>query len=79
MNDATGAIEYFLGEALGSVRQIADASGAVTLTQSFEPYGKVSGSEGTSSSIYGFDAEQTDSCIRISYLKTYSSFDETQN
>ncbi len=31
-------MEFFLGDALGSVRQLTDASGAVTLNQSFDPY-----------------------------------------
>ncbi len=34
------APEYFLPDALGSVRQLADASGNVTLAQSFQPFGE---------------------------------------
>ncbi len=49
-----------LGRALGSVRQLTDGEGAVTLTQSYEPYGEVLSSEGEGASIYGFTAEQTD-------------------
>ena len=59
-------MEFFLGDALGSVRQLTDASGAVTLTQSYDPYGNVIQSEGTGSSIYGFDAEQMDVAERRS-------------
>ncbi len=33
------AFAYHLPDALGSVRQLADASGAVTLTRSYEPFG----------------------------------------
>lgn len=51
------SIEYFLGDALGSLRQLTDATGAVTLTHSYDPYGNVIRREGTGSSIYGFDAE----------------------
>jgi RHS repeat-associated protein len=51
---------YFLGDALVSVRQLTNDEGAVTLTQSYEPYGEVLSSEGTGTSIYGFDAEQTE-------------------
>jgi RHS repeat-associated protein len=47
-----------LERALGSVCQLTDAEGTVTLTQSYEPYGEVLISEGTGTSIYGFDAEQ---------------------
>jgi YD repeat-containing protein len=35
------AWEYLLPDALGSVRQIVDASGNVTLAKSYEPYGTV--------------------------------------
>lgn len=37
----TSAGEYLLPDALGSVRQIADANGDVTLAESYEPYGSV--------------------------------------
>ena len=45
--------EYLLPDALGSVRQIADANGNVTLAKSYEPYGTVLTSNGTASSIFG--------------------------
>lgn len=32
---------YHLGDALGSVRQLTDSSGGVTLARNFEPYGDV--------------------------------------
>ena len=51
--------EYFLGDALGSVRQLTNLSGQVTLAKSYDPYGTVTASSGTSQSIYGFTAEQT--------------------
>jgi RHS repeat-associated protein len=44
----TGAsAQYFLADALGSVRQLADGTGAVDLAQSYEPYGSVLTSIGT--------------------------------
>ena len=52
--------EYFLGDALGSVRQLADPAGVATLTQSYAPYGEVTTSTGTSQSSYGFTNEFTD-------------------
>lgn len=51
---------YFLADALGSVRQLADLSGAVILTKSYQPYGGVLSSSGSSSSAYGFTGEWTD-------------------
>jgi len=40
---------YFLPDALGSVRQMTDAYGDITLTQSYTPYGEILYSEGTES------------------------------
>ena len=42
------------------MRQLTDPSGQVTLAKSYDPYGTVTASNGTSQSIYGFTAEQTD-------------------
>jgi RHS repeat-associated protein len=53
-------IGYFLGDALGSVRQLTDEGGTVTLTQSYSPYGDVLSSMGDSSSVYGYTGEWTD-------------------
>ncbi len=50
--------DYFLGDALGSVRQLADASSAVRLAKNYEPYGTVMGSAGSGASAFGFDGEQ---------------------
>jgi RHS repeat-associated protein len=61
---------YFLGDALGSVRQLTDADGLVTLPQSYEAYGDVLTSDGTGTSIYGFAAEQTDSYIKLINLRS---------
>jgi len=33
--------EYFLGDALGSVRRLTNASGAITYTKAYDPYGVV--------------------------------------
>ncbi len=55
-----GGSEYFLGDALGSVRQLADAAGAVTLANTFQPFGQVMQSAGTGSSQYGFTNEWMD-------------------
>jgi len=52
---------YHLGDALGSVRQLVDAGGGVTLARSYEPYGTTLPSGGTGSSVFAFAGEQTDS------------------
>jgi RHS repeat-associated protein len=62
--------QYFLGDALGSVRQMTDESGAVTLAQNFDPYGVAVQSAGKASSRYGFTGEQVDSSTGMVYLRT---------
>jgi RHS repeat-associated protein len=52
--------QYFLGDALGSVRQLADSTGEITLVQNYQPYGKVAFTSGGGSSSYGFTAEMAD-------------------
>ena len=51
---------YFLGDALGSVRQMTSITGGVTLAKSYEPYGEVLSSTGSGAGMYGFTGEQTD-------------------
>ncbi len=55
-----GGAEYFLGDALGSVRQLTDDTGAVTLVKTYQPFGQVMQSVGTGSSPYSFTNEWTD-------------------
>jgi RHS repeat-associated protein len=51
-------IQYFLGDALGSVRQLTDAAGELTLAKIYDPYGTVSLSSGDGQSSYGYTGEQ---------------------
>jgi len=62
------AWEYLLTDALGSVRQIADANGNVTLAKSYEPYGSVLNSSGSATSIFAYAGEQIDNTGLI-YLR----------
>ena len=48
---------YFLGDALGSVRQLVDGTGAVMMVKSYELYGEVLNSLGSANSNYGFGGE----------------------
>ncbi len=51
----TGAdTEYFLGDALGSVRQMTDSNGAITLARNYDPFGNPDGSLGSATSIFGY-------------------------
>ena len=53
--------DYFLGDAIGSTRQLTDASGAITLAQRYDPFGNGVTSTGNATSIFGYTGEQTDS------------------
>ena len=66
---AGASAQYFLGDAIGSVRQLADASGAVTMARSYEPYGSVLSSAGTGTTSYGFTGEWTSSPIGLIDLR----------
>ena len=45
---------------VGSVRQLTDASGALTFGQSFDPFGNLTNLSGTGGSSYGYVGEWTD-------------------
>jgi RHS repeat-associated protein len=60
--------EYFITDALGSVRQLTHESSSVLMTQSYDPYGNVVSSAGSVDSIYGYTGEQTDATGNI-YLR----------
>ena len=62
--------EYFLGDALGSVRQLVNSSGNVTLAKSYAPYGETRSSVGSGTSIYSYTGEQQDSYIKLIYLRS---------
>lgn len=73
MNTTT---EYFLGDALGSVRQLTDSSGEITLAKSYQPYGETLASAGNGASPFAFTGEQVD-VGGLTYLRAryYSSGD----
>ena len=66
-----GSVTYPLGDALGSIRQIADASGAVAGSAAYDVFGGVRSQSGTGS-IFGFTGQQTDATgllfLRARYL-----------
>ncbi len=49
-----------LGDALGSVRQLASTSGSISISRNFEPYGTIYGSMGSKTTSYGFTSEWMD-------------------
>jgi RHS repeat-associated protein len=56
--DSSGGWGYHLSDALGSSRQLANSSGQVTFTQSYEPFGAPMTSTGDATSGFGFTGEQ---------------------
>ncbi|MFH2102930.1 MAG: RHS repeat-associated core domain-containing protein [Chloroflexota bacterium] len=76
--DGPAGSEYFLGDALGSVRQMTDVHGAVTYTAAYSPYGERRGWQSAEQTPYGFAGEYTDSYtgewedsyIKLIYLRS---------
>jgi hypothetical protein len=57
---------YYLGDALGSARQMVDGSGAVVLTRAYQPYGVEMHRVGSAVSAYGFTGEwQSDGLVHL--------------
>lgn len=52
--------QYHLPDALGSVRQTANAQGVVTLGRAYDPFGGLLTDIGSTSSAYGFAGEEQD-------------------
>ena len=65
-----GGWAYHLADALGSVRQVVDANGDVTLARSFKPYGGLLESEGDGATAYDFAGEWRDAYIKLIYLRS---------
>jgi RHS repeat-associated protein len=65
--------EYFLTDALGSVRQLTDAGGAITLTKAYDPYGVVTQASGAGQSAYGYTGEQQDASGMVFLRARYYS------
>ncbi len=68
--ESTSGEQYFLADALGSVRQLVDASGSVQTAKSFEPYGEVLSSLGDGTSNYGFTGEWTEHSVELVNLRS---------
>jgi RHS repeat-associated protein len=62
--------DYFITDALGSVRQLTNGQGEVTLANAYEPYGVLAQSAGSAQASYGFTGEYTDSYIKLIYLRS---------
>ena len=65
---ASGA-EWFLGDALASVRQIVDDGRNVVFARAYTPFGQVLSESGTSGSGYGFTGEQQNTTTGLVFLR----------
>ena len=52
--------QYYLGDALGSVRQLTNPAGTIIQARSYEPFGKQLSAAGNPLTKYGFTGEWTD-------------------
>jgi RHS repeat-associated protein len=64
-----GAWGYVLPDALGSVRQVIDAAGQVTLAQSYDPFGASFETFGSGESDFGYTGESWDAEAALLYLR----------
>jgi RHS repeat-associated protein len=64
-----GAWAYVTPDALGSVRQLVDAAGQVTLAQSYDPFGVPVETSGSGESDFGYTGEWWDSEAGLLYLR----------
>jgi RHS repeat-associated protein len=55
----SGITDYFLGDALGSVRQLTNISGATIYARAYDPYGVTAQTYGSSQTLYGYTGEYT--------------------
>jgi RHS repeat-associated protein len=65
----SGTWAYQLPDALGSVRQLSNAVGQVTLAQSYDPFGNVLEVTGSGKSGFGYTGEQADGSTGLIFLR----------
>jgi RHS repeat-associated protein len=64
-----GGFAYHLGDALGSVRQLTNELGVVTLAKSYEPFGNTLTSVSVADTVFQFTGEQRDGATGLTYLR----------
>lgn len=67
--DANGSQTYFLSDALGSTTNLADGTGNVQASYSYDVFGAVRSQTGTSSNYWQFTGEQRDADSGAYYLR----------
>jgi RHS repeat-associated protein len=66
---SAAATEYFLGDALGSVRQLTGKDGDIRLIRNYKPYGEIVSSAGYGESAFAFTGEANDTSTNLIYLR----------
>jgi RHS repeat-associated protein len=62
--------QYYLGDALGSVRQLTDEeAGEISLVKSYLPYGEAISGAGSVDSAYGYTGESVDEYTNLVFLR----------
>jgi len=64
---------YFLGDALGSLRQIVDPQAEILLAQSYSPYSKGHSSFGDYETAYSYTGEMTDGTGLVKLRARYAN------
>ena len=59
LNTSSQITDYYMTDALGSVRQLTNGTGAVTYASAYDPYGVVTATSGASGTPYGYTGEYT--------------------
>ena len=67
--ERNGTISYYLTDGHGSVRQLADSTGAVTDTYVYDAWGNLISSTGNTENSYLYCGEQLDSTTGLYYLR----------
>ncbi len=65
--DTSGAVAYFAKDHLGSVRDVVNGSGAVTLRRDYDPFGNLL--SGGSQSGYGYTGREWDAALGLNYFR----------
>jgi RHS repeat-associated protein len=66
----TATTSYYLPDGLGSVRQLANATGAITDSYTYKPFGDIISQTGTTANNYLFAGEQFDPSLALYYNRT---------
>jgi hypothetical protein len=56
--DASGSYEYYHNDGLGSTRQISNDGQTITQTTTFDAFGNVESSTGSSNNVYKYAGQQ---------------------